>query len=487
MKRNSEITKTNSYSVKIVLIFFIGLSLLFSLAACAKKTDTPVPGENPSSSEVETASDEGETTSGSQSTEAQMLEAMKNIILSGGDSVTVAQYFNENIQQATPDEADQMLDWLIQMQSGLIQTSHEGLLYEPEYLDALNETMNGILDPDKVDLIENQEVKAFYHSLLDSDLTLVRYEETPVAEMDWSHIQSLGGSYTEALQMMVDFSIYRPLLRDEDVETYVDRIYQMEAQLMISPDGFGKEKLLELYDDYVAYALSGPEGSYIYRLQDKSDTYYQKMMAVTSDVKESGFAKVAQTLMSVQSADDFMGLMDIVDGYRGDNPYNPRHWTKVTSMQDGLEMTTFSYEGLDPRISDKVNELINQALDRLVVQSLDGTVDQVSMYRTYGTSKYSTIYIYLNYTDQDGAFQYKDTSVTLDLDHGTLLDLKSLLKINESDFIQTVNALTDQTFTLPPKFEVINTGLLLTAQSEDENQNAFGVITNDILLKIALQ
>ncbi len=460
--------------------------LLVFLGGCAN-ISPDISDANNASQEVveeETTDDPNEGNDESQQqSDSQIIQDLKKLVLNDGDSVSVAAYIRGNINNATPEEADQMVEILLQMQTELIQKAHEGLLYEPEYLEALNKTMGGVLAPDKVHEIENETVRAFFQAVVDSDLTMVRYEETPVLETDWNKIGSYGATFTEAFQLVVDFHDYNNLFREENVDALVQRTYMMEVALPNLQDGFAKAQLTELYSTYVSKLLAGPEGSYLYRLGDKDDDYYKKMeKAIAEDVSISGFAKTANVMMTEETR-DFNHLINIVDSYRMDNPYGEHHWQNQVSEEDGIVLNKLIYVGEG---AEKVNNILDSATEDLIKESDTTSNYQIDMRKSYQYGDFATIYIYINYTKADGETDYRDKAVNIDLKKGNILTLSDLLNTTENKVLEKVNALSGADFKEVPNFSLISTGILLTGDNEDPQNLESAVITENKVLKCQL-
>ncbi len=471
--------------------------LVFVLSSCAIDNpqknikSTEKEGANTTSQEDITTQEDvtaqGETIDKEVSPiQSGRIENLENLVRSDADSVLVADYVRDNIKEASPEEADQMVEILLQMQKPLIQQSHEGILYEPEYMDALYTTMGGILNPDKISQIENETVRAFYQSVVASDLTMVRYEETPVLVTDWVKIGGDQASFTEPFQMVVEFNDDQNLFREENVEALVNRIYEMEAMLLKAPRGFAKDELTELYKTYVSRMLIGPEGTYLYRLVDPVDSYYQKMTAAIEGHETSGFAKIAKEMMA-EKPNTNNHLMAIVDAYRANNPYIEHRFKKNVAEEGDVKVTTLIYEGMDVFVTERINAILQSALKELVKSSGVTSNYQIDMYKSYLFGDYVTIQIYDNYLTEDGESHYTEKTVNLDLKNGVLLTLEALLKSDKDNVLDKVNAVSDSNFESVPNFSLIETGLLLTASKESSPNAEHSVITKDQLLKIELK
>lgn len=490
--------KYNLFKNKIAtfgMIACIALSMVACTGTGIGETDLD---ETPTNSDIENSAEES-TDPSEQNEEANPntedvsgdpvksieIEALEALVANDGRAADVVNFLEAHIGDVSSADADVMLDILLKMQTGLIQASHEGLLYEDAYMDALNNTMGGVIDPEKVGDIEDETVRAYYQSVIDSYLTMVRYEETPVVVTDWSKIKGLNAQYSEGLQMAVDYSEYRELLRAEEVGVLVDRIFDMEAKILTLDTSFAKERLIATYDEYLSFMLSGPEGSYIYRLRDSEDSYTAKMKAAIENHLESGFAQTANVLINDTEMDE-MSRFQFLSAYRNNNAYIEYKWSEVTKDENGYPETRLVFMGEDSEIENKVNTIIQNAKDYLVKDLDQDKITAISMYRAYDITSDATITIFANYTDDQGITQNKMQTVNIDLMTGSLMSLEGLLGQVGDELLATIESLTGVTFTTVPDFNLISTGIMMTASENDINTNAYAVITKDQLLKIQL-
>lgn len=473
--------------------------LLLALGGCAGQPNVPTTDEKNTSQEqlddgkgldaIDTAAEnqeENQDEDVSQLEKSPLIQTLEGLVVNDADSVMVAAYVRDHMTEALPEEADRMIEILLHMQTQLIQKSHEGILYEPAYLDALNNTMGGVLDPNKISDIKDDVVRDFYQSVADSDLTMIRYEETPVLETDWEKIKAYQASFTDTFQMVVDFHIDNDLFREEDVASLVNRIYDMEDMLLKAPNSFAKDELTDLYNTYVSRMLAGPEGSYLYRLTDKTDAYAKKMATAIEGHEESGFAGVARTMMAEETK-TFNHLIDIIDDYRLSNPYGKHHWEEVTTDEGQVKVSKLVYKRDDSIVTQRVNEMLKAASEDLIRSSGVSTEYSLDMYKTYQSGDKATVHLYMNYETDDGQIHYDERTLNLDLNHGTILTLNTLLKTSDAKLLDKVNTLSEADFTNLPTFSLTTTGLMLTGEIEDVLNRKVATITKDALLKIEFQ
>ena len=459
--------------------------LLIVLTGCAGQPYTQKT-EDKTTTQEDVFEDKENEESVSQPERSPLVQKLVDLVVNDADSVMVAAYVRENITEVLPEEADDMIEILLQMQTQLIQKSHAGILYEPKYLEALNSTMGGILDPNKVANIKDDAVRTFYQSVVDSDLTMVKYEETPVLETDWEKIARYQATFTDAFQMVVDFHYYNDLIRNENVDVLVSRIYAMEDMLQKTPYGFAKFELTDLYNTYVSRLLAGPEGAYLYRLTDAKDSYTKKMAIATEDHETSGFARVARTMMK-EETNTFNHLISIVDGYRLSNPYGKHHWEELIQKDDKNEVIMLVYSSEDTTVTQRVNDILKAAADDFIKTMGIRENYSLDMYKTYQYGDSATIHLYMNYDTEDGKTYYEDKVINLDMKHGTLLTLNALMKTSDAKLLDEINTLSESDFTVVPDFSLTLTGLLLTGEREASSSMKVATITKDELLKIKLR
>ncbi|NLM04735.1 MAG: hypothetical protein GX214_06920, partial [Clostridiales bacterium] len=87
-------------------------------------------------------------------------------------AVELGKFIRENISHVNKDQAEEMIKWLIIYQTEMINEFNEKI-YKPVYLETLN-NMEWVLDENKIQKIENEEIKQEYERLIHGFLTIVR-------------------------------------------------------------------------------------------------------------------------------------------------------------------------------------------------------------------------------------------------------------------------------------------------------------------------
>lgn len=465
---------------------------LLVLSACSNtQVANPLPDETaPSNFAEDKATEAGNETGDETRDETELIVSLNTLISQGGGARENFKYIQDHIDQASPQEADQMIEILLIMQTPFIQKAYEGIFYEEGYMTALNETMGGILDESKVDQIKDETIRSFYQSLIKSALTIVRYEETPSVETDWAKIKSLNGQYTSLFQMVVDMSDYQEYLRNQDLKTLTDRIYQMEDKLSQAEDSsdFARASLENLYDLYVGSVLVGPEGTYLYQLNDPKDDYAIQMKAVIEGHDNSGFFQIANQLMQAKiNQEAFNPLIEMVNAYQRNNPYQTFNWHLSKTLEGTAENNLLSLESANKALEEKINEGLRHEADEMLREADVKGDYNLTMYKTYESYDAVSIAFYLNYTDENNQAVFLEKVVSYSLKTGEVLTLSKLLECDKAEVIDLINQGSQSNYTQLPRFELTKTGILLRAQSTEEATAKHSVMTSDQLYRRNLE
>ena len=175
---------------KIMLIIIAGVLLLS--AACQAPTNEQ---EEAIETEIEGENEEVTTTT------ETVFEKYENLVETGAASDELGLFIRENIDKVSQSEAEAMIELLVIEQQQSINEMNSKI-FNPEYMDALNIDMQGILNPELISSIENEEVRADYKALADGLMTIIRYEESPNVETDWESINALGQYLSEDFKEM---------------------------------------------------------------------------------------------------------------------------------------------------------------------------------------------------------------------------------------------------------------------------------------------
>ncbi len=336
-------------------------------------------------------------------------------------------FIREHAETASVSEMERMIEKLILYQAPLAEAINQKT-YTGPYMKALNETMGGVLAPEKIDDIEDEEVRKDYQQLVDAHMTVVRYEETPVAETDWKALNAYEDDVSESFARLINLwdkmqnSGYGR--QDIDFKEIIQDLVETEEMIQFNEVSFLTWQLDKLYDRQKYALLVGPEGSYMGTFINKSSDLYQTLMKGASDYPDTGFAQLVKTLeesntTDIQALTNLMLNFDVF-GVKGSGKI-------VEERLDGGEsLNGLSYVHL-PHEAEKekaVNDLINHVAASMELP--EKAVFNNHFY--YANNHYLSLAVFASYTTEQGELMFQEEMVTINLDTMERETLRKMLE-----------------------------------------------------------
>ena len=276
---------------------FLTITLLISITALGCKIRKPIDDENKNPDLVE-----------EEKTMATFLELIK----AESKASDLGFYIRDNIKYVDENDADEMINWLLIYQTETINDLNFKIS-SPEYLEALNVNMNGILDKTEIDTIKDEKVRGDYQELIDGFMTIKRYEENPVVETDWKALNNLSSYVSDDLGSLLE--IYQKLQNYEydreelDVEKIVKDIIKVESIIDNHKSDFIHSLGNELYKLQISSILIGPEGNYLSFFVDKDSKEYSELIRLKDDYLDSYYGNIISRIDLVS----YENPMDVYD------------------------------------------------------------------------------------------------------------------------------------------------------------------------------
>lgn len=453
--------------------------ILFSLTltSCATQTDNPTTTTSRDTTTVEAL----ETTTAPQTTlaEVSMMDNFQALLTETSTAADLGLFIKEHITEASPEEAELMLQWLLIYQSEPILKIND-LIYTEEYANPLYDVMGGIIDPDKVADIEDVTVRNDFQALIDGYMTLVRYEETPVIETDWPAIASLKDAFSEDMSAFLTLKAESRNYYSEDYYKMAEQIVMVEDRINATDHTFLKSQLQKLHADYIYDLLLGPEGMHMGTFVGKSDVLYEDLMRFAEDDAQSSFGQFL-LLLDGEDWENFVGPQDAIQTYVAFGYGSKYHWLSekvVTDMVEGERVTLVS--DVRPDIATKVNEGIDQAIASLA-QETDGLYGY-NVYASYSTDDYISVYVSLHYLATPDQVKYLESALSFDLNTGDIMTLSDYLGMSEEATITFINQATGADYTMLPNFQLTPSSLVLSPSIKDTTSNRWTMIPTKALV-----
>lgn len=224
-------------------------------------------------------------------------------------------YIKENIANASEDEADKMIESLIIYQEKVSRDFYSNV-WEDEYMDVLNNHMEGSLDKSKVNSIENQKVKNDYITLVNSFLTLESYDEQLVVEMDWLALMEYSHYLSDDLRTIIElnkkFNYYEYDREELDIDGLSKDIIILEEIAKNNKSTFINWQANYLCRSLIFDLLLGPENVYLFYYDGKGSKEYYSIMALKDKYPESKLREIVEELDLIDE-DDIWAAIHIIE------------------------------------------------------------------------------------------------------------------------------------------------------------------------------
>lgn len=373
-------------------------------------------------------------------------------------------YIRENIANASEDEADEMIEWLLIYQNKI----KEEFIYKMEtneYINAFKDDMGGNFEKSKVENIQDELIRDDYICLINSFLTIEEYYEYYVIESNWNDLiqysSYLSDDFRKIVELNKKISNYEYDRYQLDVAGISKDIIIVEEILKNSNSTFIKWKAEDLYRYLVFDLLLGPENTYIYHYQEKNSKEYLSLMEIRREYPGSLLAQIIDEIDQIE-VEDIMEVFDVIDkkiqfGINSDNYFE----------KTNIENQNGEYELIEIRIpSDiekekRINEIIKLSTEEYI-KSVIGDRDFSLEIEAYsGNNRYIFYSGSANTTDSKGEFEYLSFYRALDYLEEKHITIDEYLDVDFKfiqDFVEDLSGLRIEAM---PEFSVDNTGINL--------------------------
>ncbi|SDZ15955.1 hypothetical protein [Tindallia californiensis] len=444
---------------------WIGITILLFTTGC-QPTEPTEPTE-PVSTEQETVISEeapGGFSPDLMEKWEQVLEQQEN------SAAAIGLFIREHGAEASAQEMEMMIEKLVLHQAGLKNRFHQKI-YSQAYMEALNQTMGGKLTPEKIVDIEEEEVKRDYQELVDAYLTVVRYGDTPAVETDWEALKQYEEAVTQRFSRWIilkdKMQNHRYGRQDTNYEEIIQDMIETEKMIQSKEVSFLTWQLKQLYNRQIAALFVGPEGSYMETFIHQDNELYQLLVNNASAYPDSGFAKLVQSLEEAEATDS-MTLYEIIENVHIFGVNGSAQIVKEP-IEGGESLGDLRYLHFpqDQEKEKAVNHLINE-----IASSMDLPEEAIMANSFYFMNDHFLSFsISATYTTEEGAYQFKEEFVTIDLEGLERENLKNMLEgegvtVALSDIVDTAPEDIDQ-------FVIGGSGLHLKWQEEEQENDTY--------------
>lgn len=227
----------------------------------------------------------------------------------------LAFYIKDNIESASEDEADKMIQWLMIYQNKDIDDLYDRI-DKDKFNYELDNCMNGSLDASKVDDIEDEMIKHYSNILINSFLTIYNYEEHLVIENNWNDLIKfspyLSHDMSEIIRLSKKLNYYEYNREELDVEGLSKDIITLEKIAKKSNSTFIKWKANEICRSLMVDLLLGPENVYLFYYDGKEGKEYKAIIDLKDKYPDSRLTEVIEELDLI-GGEDIWESIDIIN------------------------------------------------------------------------------------------------------------------------------------------------------------------------------
>jgi hypothetical protein len=409
------------------------LSLLLSLALLASCSGLPgglseTPGASPAPS----------ATGDLPSAEPSPDDAVKTFLDGEPDAPVVAAYLRDNAASLAAYDADLLVERLVLLHQDISQDMN-GRIWEDGFMTALNETLGGTLDAAKIGGIEDLEVKNAFQVASDAGMTIVRYEETPAFETDWSALAAIKAAFGGDMAVMVE---YQSRLQggyytgDSFFDMLAADITDTEKLLADMDSGFVRWQMKQVYKRQAGRLLFGPEGSYLDAFASGDEEMLRAVDKYAGLYSGTHFGNLCARLLDGYGA-GMQALADTITDSLRFPPDDPRSITETELEQDGAGITLPVLSGLkDAAVQERINTALRDAVINLAGMASGSR--SVTCYVSFVSERYLCFGFQLSWMDSAGMDRFSETYRTFDMESGATVSMDDLLGKPFSEYKDTL-------------------------------------------------
>ncbi len=452
------------------------LCLALFLTSCDKKEyvseETPSAGA-PASPSVLPSASEAQPSAPQETAAEAFLKAEPS-------AAQVGRYLTENAAALTAGDGDLLLERLIILQQDIADMMNVRI-WDNAYMTALNETMGGVFDPDRIDDIDDPDVRSVFSEVADALMTVVRYEETPVFEMDWQKLETFRGAFSAEAADMIG---YHSRLQSGayagdplDFDLLAADIAAVEERLAPLDSGFIRWQLRKVFYSQVSRFFTGPEGSFYGEYVGNGSEYTERLQEYAG-MYSGRFGEMCREIYEL-AGEDAQAISDYLTGALIFPPDCPLSARNAVFEEDGAWLSLPVITGGDGALADALNAEIR---DMALMMLESGRTDQsVSTYMTV-SGAYMSVTFACSFLDGEGQYHYTETGLVLDLSTGGSVTLDDLVGAPFDSYKDALlNAMSGSNIppelSLTPAFYLTGSGLTISVPSGAEGWPDYYAVT----------
>lgn len=251
-------------------IGIIGISLTLFLVGCESEI------LNKNDKVIYEALESSMTASKNEET-MELVQEFKSIVESNNEPYTLIKFIDNNIKDATKEEAAAMIIILEDVQKEYIPKYTEELFIEDNQLELLKLSGTDLFfDEEKIEDIKNIKLKEIVTRISEGKYKLINMEGGFYPVIDYENLKEYNPYLSDEIKSYIEIKSLNsnnPAILDGEIAIIFDeiriRLTETEEHIHKYPQGLKFEEVLRIYADYLRLYMEGSDNSPIYEYESK--------------------------------------------------------------------------------------------------------------------------------------------------------------------------------------------------------------------------
>lgn len=207
----------------------------------------------------------------------RLVHEFKSMVESNNEPYTLVQFIDENIKNATEEEAAVMILILEEVQKEYIQKYTDELFMEDNQMELLK--LSGteqFFNEENIENIKNVKLKDIVERIFKGKYKLINMEGGFYPEIDYEKYKEYNRYLSDEIIGYIEIKALnssKPAILDAEIAISFDeigeRLTQTEKYIQKYPQGVKFEDVLRIYSNYLRLYLEGSDNSPLYEYETK--------------------------------------------------------------------------------------------------------------------------------------------------------------------------------------------------------------------------
>lgn len=207
----------------------------------------------------------------------ELVNEFKNIVESNNEPHTLVQFIDENIKNATVDEAEAMVIILEGVQKKYIQKYTDELFLEDNQMELLKLSGTELFfDEEKIDDIKNIKLKEMVEKIIQGKYKLINMEGSFYPTIDYEKLKEYNPYLSEEMKEYIEIKSVNsnmPAILDGEItisfDELAERLIETEEYIQNYPKSIKFEEVLRMYGEYLRLYMEGSDNTPLYEYETK--------------------------------------------------------------------------------------------------------------------------------------------------------------------------------------------------------------------------